>query len=66
MAAPGSAGKGALIGLGIGLGLGVLAALVVAPGCEENSSQCSVTFIVGGGGLGAGIGAAVGSLAGQD
>lgn len=66
LAASGSAGKGALIGLGIGLGLGVLAALVVAPGCEENSGQCSLTFIVGGAGLGAGIGAAVGAIAGQD
>lgn len=65
MAAPGSTGKGALIGLGIGLGLGVLAALA-APAFEEKSGQCSVTFIVGGGGLGAGIGAAVGAIGGQD
>jgi hypothetical protein len=58
-AAIGSTGKGALVGLGIGLGLGLIAALVVAPGCEENSGQCSVGFIVGGSALGAGIGAAV-------
>ena len=30
----GSVGKGALIGLVVGLGLGVVAAVVVAPGCE--------------------------------
>jgi hypothetical protein len=61
----GSAGKGALVGLGVGLGVGILAALIVAPGCEENQSQCTVGFIVGGGALGAGIGAAVAAVVGK-
>jgi hypothetical protein len=62
----GSAGKGALIGLAVGLGLAVAAAVVVAPGCEENQSQCSLMFIVTGSALGAGIGALVGAASGPD
>jgi hypothetical protein len=58
----GSVGKGALIGLG----LAVAAAVVVAPGCEENQSQCSLMFIVTGSALGAGIGALVGAASGPD
>jgi hypothetical protein len=58
----GSVGKGALIGLG----LAVAAAVVVAPGCEENQSQCGLMFIVGGSALGAGIGALVGAASGPD
>ena len=57
----GSVGKDALIGLVVGLGLAVAAAVVVAPGCEENQSQCGLMFIVGGSALGAGIGALVGA-----
>jgi hypothetical protein len=64
--ARGSVGKGALIGLVVGLGLGVVAAVVVAPGCEENQSQCGLMFIVGGSALGAGIGALVGAASGPD
>ena len=48
-----------LIGLVVGLGLGVVAAAVVAPGCEENQGQCGLAFVVGGSALGAGIGALV-------
>jgi hypothetical protein len=62
----GSVGKGALIGLAVGLGLAVAAAVVVAPGCEENQSQCSLMFIVTGSALGAGIGALVGAASGPD
>ena len=62
----GSVGKGALIGLVVGLGLAVAAAVVVAPGCEENQSQCSLMFIVTGSALGAGIGALVGAASGPD
>ncbi len=62
----GGAGKGALVGLGVGLGLGTVAALVVAQGCEENQSRCSVGMVVGGAALGAGIGAVVGAVVGRD
>jgi hypothetical protein len=62
----GSVGKGALIGLVVGLGLGVVAAVVVAPGCEENQGQCGLMFVVGGSALGAGIGALVGAASGPD
>ena len=62
----GSVGKGALIGLVVGLGLAVAVAVVVAPGCEENQSQCGLMFIVGGSALGAGIGALVGAASGPD
>ena len=62
----GSVGKGALIGLAVGLGLAVAAAVVVAPGCEENQSQCSLMFVVTGSALGAGIGALVGAASGPD
>lgn len=62
----GSVGKGALVGLGVGAGVGILAALVVARGCEENESRCTVAFILGGSALGAGIGAAVGAVVGKD
>ena len=62
----GSVGKGALIGLAVGLGLAVAAAVVVAPGCEENESQCGLMFMVGGSALGAGIGALVGAASGPD
>jgi hypothetical protein len=62
----GSVGTGALVGLGVGAGVGILAALVVAQGCEENESRCTVAFILGGSALGAGIGAAVGAVVGKD
>ena len=62
----GSVGKGALIGLVVGLGLGVVAAVVVAPGCEDNQGQCGLMFVVGGSALGAGIGALVGAASGPD
>jgi hypothetical protein len=61
----GGVGKGAMVGLGAGLVPGILAALIVAPGCEENQSKCVVGFIVGGAALGAGIGAVVGAVLGD-
>ena len=64
-AGSGGAGKGALVGLGTGLVPGLLAALIVAPGCEENQEKCGAGFIVLGAALGAGIGAVVGAAVGD-
>ena len=63
---PGGAGEGALIGLGVGLAAGTASALLLAEGCEENESRCTVTLIVGGAALGAGIGAVVGAMSGRE
>jgi hypothetical protein len=57
------AGKGALIGGGVGLAAGVLSAALLASGCEENQSKCTVMLIVGGAALGAGTGALIGAIA---
>jgi hypothetical protein len=62
----GTAGKGALVGLGVGLVVGLIAGLVAGPGCEEGHAGCTAGLIVGGAALGAAIGALVGAVAGQD
>jgi hypothetical protein len=50
----------------VGLAVGTASALLLAKGCEENQSKCTVTLIVGGAALGAGIGAVIGAMSGRE